>query len=297
MEKAERKRGRKRVGAVLRWVFISLLAVLAALFILHNYLGVGFPWSPKREGFSVTFIDVEQGDAALIMTDTTAIAVDVGPADQGETTADRIFALAGKLDCVVITHPHEDHMGALSEVLETVPTDRVVMNADASDVSYFTRALDVIEKKDIPVTEAKAGDALEIGDIKVEIFAPIAYTDDKNSNSIVLRATAGGVSVLITGDATNEEEDAILKRYRDLKADILKVGHHGSSTSTGERFLKAVSPSVAVISCGEGNAYGHPHYSTLTRLSDAGAEIYRTDKNGTVTVYAEDGELKVKTQN
>ena len=139
---------------------------------------------------------------------------------------------------------------------------------------------------------------IEIGDITLEIIAPISYSEeDKNSNSVVLRASAEGVSVLITGDATNDEEDAILKRFRDLKADVLKVGHHGSSTSTGEKFLAAVSPSIAVISCGEGNAYGHPHYSTLTRLADAGAEVWRTDKNGTVTVYVEDGKLKVRTQN
>ncbi len=295
MDKPERRKGRRLFRAVLRWLVIALAAVFAVLFIL-NYLGVRFPWSPKREGVSFTFIDVGQGDAALIMTETTAIAVDVGPTDSGEKTADRIFALAGKLDCIVITHPHEDHMGALSEVLETVPTDRVLMNADASDASYFTRALDFLEKNDVPVDEAKAGDVIEIGDITLEIFAPTAYTDDKNSNCVVLRASAGGVSVLITGDATNDEEDAILKRFRDLKADVLKVGHHGSSTSTGEKFLAAVSPSIAVISCGEGNAYGHPHYSTLTRLAEAGAEVYRTDKSGTVTVCVEDGRLKVKTQ-
>ena len=295
MEKTER-RGRKRAGAVLRWIFVSLVAVFAIIFVL-NYLGVKFPWSPKREGLSVTFIDVGQGDAALIMTEKTAIAVDVGPTESGEKTADRIFALAGKLDCVVITHPHEDHMGALSEVLETVPTDRVVMNADASDGSYFTRALDVIEEKEIPVTEAKAGDVIEIGDITLEIIAPISYSEeDKNSNSVVLRASAEGVSVLITGDATVDEETQVLEKRGDLKADILKVGHHGSSTSTSEEFLRAVSPSIAVISCGEGNAYGHPHYSTLTRLREAGAEVWRTDKNGTVTVYVEDGKLKVKTQ-
>ncbi len=294
MEKAEKKKVGRRLRAVLRWIFISLVAVFVVLFLL-NYLGVRFPWSPKRDPFSVTFIDVGQGDAALIITEKTAIAVDVGPAEAGETTADRIFALAGKLDCVVITHPHEDHMGALSEVLETVPTDRVIMNADASDASYYTRALDVIEKEDIPVFEAEAGNRYEIGDITLEIFAPIGYTDDKNSNSVVLRATACGVSVLITGDATNDEEDAILEQGSDLKADILKVGHHGSSTSTGEEFLKAVSPSIAVISCGESNAYGHPHFSTLTRLRDAGAEIFRTDIDGTVTVYVGDGKLKVRT--
>ncbi|MBR3416561.1 MAG: MBL fold metallo-hydrolase [Clostridia bacterium] len=296
MEKTER-RGRKRAGAVLRWIFVSLVAVFAIIFVL-NYLGVRFPWSPKREGLSVTFIDVGQGDAALIMTEKTAIAVDVGPTESGEKTADRIFALAGKLDCVVITHPHEDHMGALSEVLETVPTDRVVMNADASDGSYFTRALDVIEEKEIPVTEAKAGDVIEIGDITLEIIAPISYSEeDKNSNSVVLRASAEGVSVLITGDATVDEEAQVLEKHGDLKADILKVGHHGSSTSTSEEFLRAVSPSIAVISCGEGNAYGHPHYSTLTRLREAGAEVWRTDKSGTVTVYVENGKIKVKTQN
>ena len=296
MEKTER-RGRKRAGAVLRWIFVSLVAVFAIIFVL-NYLGVRFPWSPKREGLSVTFIDVGQGDAALIMTEKTAIAVDVGPTESGEKTADRIFALAGKLDCVVITHPHEDHMGALSEVLETVPTDRVVMNADASDGSYFTRALDVIEEKEIPVTEAKAGDVIEIGDITLEIIAPISYSEeDKNSNSVALRASAEGVSVLITGDATVDEEAQVLEKHGDLKADILKVGHHGSSTSTSEEFLRAVSPSIAVISCGEGNAYGHPHYSTLTRLREAGAEVWRTDKSGTVTVYVENGKIMVKTQN
>ena len=280
--------------AVLRWFFISVVAILAILFLL-NYLGVRFPWTPKRGDFSVTFIDVGQGDSALIRTESTAVAVDVGPSLNAETTADRIFALAGKLDCIVVTHPHEDHMGALSEVLATVPTERVVMNADVTDVSYFTRALDVIEKSDIPVVQGKAGEKLEIGDITLEILAPIRYTDDKNTNSIVLRATAHGVSVLITGDASVEEEEDILGNYEDIKADVLKVGHHGSSDSTSAEFLSAVSQSIAVISCGEGNSYGHPHNSTLTRLRDAGADVYRTDLNGSVTVYVENGELRVRT--
>ncbi len=294
---AEREVGRRITSApvILRRVFI-VLVVLLSLVLLLRYLGVPFPWTPQRGEFSVTFFDVGQGDAALIVTKDAAVVVDVGPAAAAQKAADGIARLTDKIDCLIVTHPHEDHMGALSEVLRTVPTDLVIMNSDASDASFFERALDVIEQKDIPVREAEDGALYKFGDLTVELFCPVTGAEDKNENSVVVRASVPGASALVTGDATTDTEAAILSRGADVAADILKVGHHGSSTSSSEEFLDAVNPRIAVISCGAGNSYGHPHDVTLGRLSAIGADVYRTDRDGTVTVSLEDGYLRVKKQ-
>ncbi|MBQ7474657.1 MAG: MBL fold metallo-hydrolase [Clostridia bacterium] len=284
---------RKGAAMIMRAVFIALVAAML-LVLLYGYftnrLGVRY----ERNGTSVTFFNVGQGDSALFLTEDAAILFDAGPFGEADDTVMSIKMRTDKLDCIVISHPHEDHMGALAAVLGSVKTDRIIMTSDSSEGVFFTRALDVIERKGIPVTEAKAGDEYVFGDVRLEFFSPTEYTDDKNENSAVVRASAGDFSVLFTGDASKETEKGIIERYGDrLRSDVLKVGHHGSSASTSAEFLAAVSPRAAVISCGLGNSYSHPHASTLNRLTDCGAQIFRTDLDGEITVRIEDGKLNV----
>ena len=162
---------------------------------------------------------------------------------------------------------------------------------DASTDTYtFTRLLDAIEEKEIAVKQAAAGDVMSAGDMDITVLAPLGEFDNYNNYSMVVRIDYGNVSALVTGDAEKASENLMLEKWgeKELSADVLKLGHHGSSTSTGKRFLDAVSPSWAVISCGEDNSYGHPHRETLALLDDFGIPYVRTDKTGTA-VFVTDG--------
>ena len=231
------------------------------------------------------FIDVGQGDAAMILTHTACVVIDCGPTSASEAVTDYIGRYTDRIDCLVFSHPHEDHMGASSAVLKRFPTERIIMTEYASDASFFSRTLDVIEENDIAVTEAAVGETYIVGDIALRVLSPSDDFGDMNNNSIVMRVDAGGTSALFTGDAETEAEEVMLSRQAAwLPCDILKVGHHGSSTSSSDSFISAVSPQLAVISCGSGNSYGHPHLEVLRRLEQHGAEYHRTDIDGSIVI-------------
>ena len=164
-----------------------------------------------------------------------------------------------------------------------------------ADTKFFTRAIEVMEELDTTVTEAIAGESYICGDVQIDVFSPAKDYGDHNNNSIVMKATVDGASVMFTGDAETPVESDILEAYPGkLSADVLKVGHHGSNTSSSKKFLKAVSPDIAVISVGEGNSYGHPKETILKRLDDLGIPVYRTDKEGSVVLVCRDGKIEKK---
>lgn len=286
----KRNIGGRRISAAM-----TVIVVIAAFFIC-NHFGVSFPsWLNAPRDASVHFIDVGQGDAALILTEKSAVVIDAGPASSADKLTEYISAYTSKIDCLVISHPHEDHMGGAAKLLERLPVDKIIMNSDASDSGFFSKTLDVIAEKGIDLYKAGPGDTYGIEDITLELFAPLKDYGDKNNNSVVLKASIPEFSVIFTGDAEAEAEKDILEIYgSSLDADVLKVGHHGSSTSTSEVFLSFVSPEIAVISCAAGNSYGHPHSETLSKLAMVGANVYRTDKDGTAVVYYDVGALKVR---
>lgn len=272
------------------------MLLLSALLFILKQTGVKLPsWISTTRDASVHFIDVGQGDAALILTENSAVVVDTGPASSADTLVEYIKSYTSKIDCLVISHPHEDHMGGTSKLVQSIPVEMIIMNGDASDSSFFGRALDVTAEKDIDLYKANPGDTYDVGDISLELFAPLRDYGDKNNNSIVMKAEMADISILFTGDAETEAEADIISKFGDsIDADILKTGHHGSSSSSSEAFLKAVSPDAAVISCATGNSYGHPHSETLAKLNLMGIKTYRTDEDGTVVLYYENGEIKAK---
>ena len=282
-------RGRRIAGNVALAVAVVAVAVL---FIL-NYLGIRPGWFfTNTRDVSVHFIDVGQGDAALVLTEEHAVLVDAGPVAVGRTTAEYVRSYTKKLDYVLISHPHEDHMGGLPEIIRSVEIGAIVMTADGSDSAFFSRTLDLIEEYGIDVYEAKPRDLYRAGDITIEILSPLKYHENKNDNSAAARVTVDKFSILFTGDTETEEEAELVAEYGDhLNADVLKVAHHGSATSTSKAFLKCVEPTVAVITCGKGNEYGHPHAAVLKNLRRIGCEIHRTDNEGTVVVRIKDGKL------
>jgi beta-lactamase superfamily II metal-dependent hydrolase len=235
---------------------------------------------------TVHFIDVGQGDAILIDKGDTDILVDGGP-----TSADVLAYLQGQgiadIDFLVATHPHADHIGGLADVLAQYQVNEIWVNGDTATSQTYQNFAAAVAAEGATVREPTRGYSTQIDGLDIAVLNPSQLTGDPNEDSVVFRLTCGKVSVLLTGDATSDSEASMLATGLALDSDVLKVGHHGSSTSTSTAFLAAVTPEDAVISVGAGNTYGHPAQDTLDRLAAVGATAYRTDENGTVVLTSD----------
>lgn len=237
---------------------------------------------PEDSTFSVRFIDVGQADAALVQCDGHYMLIDGG--NKGDS--DLIYSVlkkvgVPKLDIVVGTHAHEDHIGGLPGAFNYTTADLTLCPVTEYDSKAFRDFAKYAEEKGGGITVPKVGDTYSLGSAKIAILA-VNSTDDTNNTSIVLRIDYGKTSFLFTGDAERPTEEILLERNANLSATVLKVGHHGSDTSTTYPFLRSVQPKYAVISVGKDNDYGHPHEEALSRLQDADVEIFRTDLQGDV---------------
>lgn len=214
----------------------------------------------------VHFIDVGQGDSTLVIS-------------QGEAM-------------LIATHPHADHIGEMSEIIDQFQVDKFIMPKVKADMTptttIYEKMLKSIKAKGLKITQAKPME-FELGSCKVELFTPKNDYDNLNNYSTLVKITDGENSFLITGDCETAEEKDILSQGYDVSAKVLKAGHHGSSTSSGVDFLNKVMPRYAVISCGKGNKYGHPHEETVTRLKKYASHLYVTADVGTI-VFSSDGE-------
>lgn len=238
----------------------------------------------------VHFIDVGQADCALLISDGHYMVIDGGNNGDADTILSYLKAQGvGKLDAVVGTHPHEDHIGSLDAIINNFPVDAVYMPKIMHTSGTFEDVLDAISNKGLKIKSPNPGDTIDFNGLTIEVLGPQQEYSDFNNNSIVLKVTAGETAFLFTGDAEEPAEEDILNAGYDLQADVLKVGHHGSNTASSKAFLQAVSPKYAVISVGTGNSYNHPEEEALSRLKSVGAEIYRTDLQGTI-VCSTDGQ-------
>lgn len=237
------------------------------------------------------FIDVGQGDAVLITSPDGNILVDTSVKSAKDELDDYLKAAGvSELEYLVLTHPDADHIGNAQFVIENYKVENVIMTDYASTSKTYENLLDAIEEKNINVILPENGYSFKLGALTNTVIAPVNEYDDPNEMSLVIKSVYGNTSVMLTGDAEVESEEDILKKWSAsaLQSDILKVGHHGSSTSTTDAFLNAVNPKAAIISCGEGNTYGHPHEETVKKLENKGIKIYRTDKDGSI-IYKSNG--------
>lgn len=248
---------------------------------------------PDGSSFSVHFIDVGQADAALVECDGHYMLIDGGNRDDSDVIY-TVLKKAGaeKLDIVVGTHAHEDHIGGLPGAFSYAEAELSLCPVTEYDSGVFETFKEYAEEKGGGLTVPEVGDEYDLGSAKVEILG-LNAGEDTNDSSIILMIRYGETSFLFTGDAEREAEQAVLDSGSELKADVLKVGHHGSDTSTSYPFLREVMPEYAVISVGEGNSYEHPEENTLSRLRDAEAEILRTDLNGDIIISSDGKELTV----
>lgn len=285
---------------------LSLLLLLCLLFgsCTIEYAppvepGTTRPQTDSADFLSVHFVDVGQADCVLLELNGEYMLIDGGNvADSRKVVSYLLGQGVEMLNTVICTHPHEDHAGGLPAVLAVFPTRRILSPTATYASSVFDDLLRYADQQDLTVEIPSPGDSFQLGSgdfpATVTILGPVKSYEEVNDTSIVVRVEYGETSFLFTGDMELTAENDMLEYWDDqelFRTDVLKVGHHGSDTSTGYRFLYQVQPTYAVISVGKNNTYGHPHGKPLSRLDDAGCTIFRTDKLGTVIAQSDGREI------
>lgn len=242
-------------------------------------------------GLTVAVLDVQHADAIVLACDGEYALVDGAFPESGEKIVSYLHLLgAQKLDLMVGTHPHGDHIGGLPYVLDHMPTDTVWTSQLPYTNDYVSNFTSAISRNGAEFVQPRPGATFQLGGATIEMIGPLNLQyEDANNLSLVLRVTYGNTRFLLTGDMEELAEKELVEAGVDLKADVLKVGHHGSASSTSYQFLRAVAPTYGVISLAAFNEYGHPHRDPLSRLMDADVTIYRTDKMYDVVAFS-DGE-------
>lgn len=276
-----RKRNRIALAAAI------LLVALAGFACLDASAGTPSPT------YMVSVLDVGQGDAVLLHVPGGAnVLIDGGP---GSQVTDRLAENGvERLDAVILTHPHSDHLAGLIPVLEKYPVDAVIDAAPPASSSMYRDFLKLVDRRGMPYTVARRGQVLDFGELHLKVVNPSnnLRPDDTNANSVVVLASYRGLDILLPGDA----EGDLLSTLDLSQVEAFKVPHHGSKDGSLKAVLDKLKPGVAVISVGEGNVYGHPAQDTIDRLKAAGSQIYRTDQQGTISLALVNGTLEVRTQ-
>lgn len=276
------------------------ILLLAVGFLVWNILSGGF--TPSVDELSVHYIDVGQGDSIYITSGDEGMLIDCG--ESGDT--DRVISYldnmgVSKINYVVGTHPHSDHMGGMSKIVEHFEIGEMIIphidDSDTPTTKYFERFLNACAEKNLSLTEAELGRKITLGDAELKIIAPNSLDySNINNYSIGLIMHHGENSFIFTGDAEKLAEEEMIEKNLLEDIDVYKVGHHGSDTSSSMDFLNVIKPDYAVISCGEGNSYGHPNDITIENLSKFTDKIYRTDLMGTIVFTSDGKSLDVKTE-
>ena len=243
----------------------------------------------------VRFIDVGQGDSCVIVTpNNDVILVDTGDKkDASEIIEDLEGYSFDDIDLMVLSHPHADHIGGAATLLNTYKTKEVVMSSYPATTKTFETLLDTIEEKDIKLTQGTPGLIYDIDGVIVEVLASDVIPNDSNNSSLLVKITYGEIDILFTGDIEIDAENIILDQEINVDAEILKLGHHGSETSTSDRFLDSVNPTLSIVSVGEGNQYKHPALSVLEKLKNRNIQYYRTDEVGSIELEIDGANIVV----
>lgn len=272
-------------------VLIIIIAI-AVVFAAYQHFRTDNAQTTVTDSAEFHFIDVGQGDAILIRTPTGDVLIDAGK-NSSEEALDLYLKSQGvkTIEYAIFTHPHEDHIGGADMVIKNYDIKNVILPNCPSTTKTYTNMLTAISQKAVAIKEARSGDKYRVGELVLNVLGPVRNNyEEVNDHSIVILAEWGGTRVMLAGDAELEAETDILKKFgnSNINCNILKLGHHGSSTSSSEKWLKALDPDIGIICCGKDNEYGHPHAEIVERLSKFGVKSYRTDELGSL-VFISDG--------
>ncbi|MDO5400114.1 MAG: MBL fold metallo-hydrolase [Eubacteriales bacterium] len=268
------------------------LLLLLALTLSGCRLEAPAPSPVSGDGLTVHYIDVGQADSILLECGGEFMLIDGGNREDSDLVVTYLEQQGVReLKALVCTHAHEDHVGGLPAVLAVYPTAGVYAPTRTYSSNIFDKFVYYTDQQGLEITIPSPGDQLTLGEASLTVLGPVKSYAETNDTSIVLRAVYGDTAFLFTGDAETQSETDILDSGASVRADVLKVGHHGSNSSTGYRFLYEVDPEYAVISVGTGNTYGHPHDEPLSRLNQAGVTVLRTDRLGTIVARSDGREV------
>jgi competence protein ComEC len=310
MASGKRKKGNKSGGLFTK--LAALAVVIAAGVFAADYFDI-FKFEEWKDFFTVQketaaegevqvhFINVGQGDCSLILSGDTAILIDTGEKENGELICDYLEKYSVEnIDCMLLTHPHSDHMGAASYVIDNTDVEKVIIPKVSDDLTptskVYENLLKSVKNKGLKLTAAEPGMKIDAGEGELEIISPVNDYDDLNNYSAAAILTHGGNKFLFTGDIEKKAEKDIIETGALTDIDVLKVAHHGSNTSSSKEFLDIVKPEYAVIMCGD-NSYKHPHEDTVNRLLDYTDKIYRTDMDGNIVITSTDKGFDIVTEN
>lgn len=309
MSKRKSKKKQKITISIISAIIILLLIICGAnpetINQFANLAGIDITIENKEVAQEVTnttvvdgdlniyFIDVGQADSILLTNKESSLLIDAGNNEDGEVVVNFIKEKGiTKLDYVIGTHPHEDHIGGLDDVINSsLEIENIYMPKIQTNTKTFEDVLDAVKNKGLQVTAPQKGDTFQIGEAKAEIMTDsILDEDNLNLSSITIRLQYGNNSFLFMGDSETENEET----RTWPKTDVLKVGHHGSNTSSSEDFLNQVKPTYAIIMAGKNNSYGLPKDKILERLKNIGSQIYRTDEEGTIVMTSDGNQIEIK---
>ena len=240
----------------------------------------------------VHFIDVGQGDSTLLLTDGHAMLIDCGDTDHG-TAVQNYLKKQGieRLDYLILTHPDADHIGGAPVIITKFDIGSIYMSDYVKETRTYENVIEAIEYRNYSWSTPVPGNTLKLGTAEITFLAPVKTYDDPNNSSIALIVRNGENSFLFSGDAEETAEKDILEFGANMDIDVYQAGHHGSRTSSSESFIECMSPTFSVISCDEGNDYGHPHAETLNRLRSMGIQVFRTDEQGSIVAVSDGNEI------
>lgn len=305
---ARKSKKQKKIEAVIGIIIVLLMAILGISYEeIENYFANSYkvinPITAEESQnvvleeediLQIHFFDVGQADSILLISNEKTMLIDAGTNETGETVVENIKNLGiKKIDYLIGTHPHEDHIGGLDDIIKNFEIGNIYMPKVQTNTKTFEDVLDVVLEKSLKITAPNVGDKFMVGDVECEVMLCGTRTKEEQENlnlsSLVIRASYKEQSYLFMGDAEIENEES----RKWPQTNILKVGHHGSDTSSSKQFLNEVMPQIAIIQVGKDNSYGHPNKTVIDRLNKMGILIYRTDENKNILIESDGVKNKV----